>query len=164
MMKEKPKQILCICTGNICRSPMAEHLLLHALDAEGEPLKSIRVVSAGVAASEGDPVSRNSVLALKKVGLDISRHTSRQVTAELLRESDLILGMTESHRALLSYHCDPLPAPIYLMREFHDPNHPEIPDPFGMNLAAYETARDSIVESIPAIIRFLKEEFNKKNS
>jgi len=158
-MKEDSIQILCVCTGNTCRSPMAAQLLSHALAAEEEPLKSIKVVSAGVSAGHGSPVSANSVHALKKVGLDVSDHTSQPVTEELLRTSDLILCMTESHRDILKYQFDPLPAPVYLMREFHDPAQPEIPDPYGMNLHAYEVARDSIVESIPAIIRFLKEEF-----
>lgn len=138
---------------------MAAQLLAHALAAEEEPLKSIKVVSAGVSAGHGTPVSPNSVHALKKVGLNISDHTSQPVTEELVQSSDLILCMTESHRAQLTYQFDPISAPVYLMREFHDPDQREIPDPFGMNLDAYETARDSIVESIPAIIRFLKEKF-----
>ena len=63
--------IIVVCTANICRSPMAAALLQHALAAQPEPLRSFKIISAGVAARAGDHVSENSVIALKKVGLDI---------------------------------------------------------------------------------------------
>lgn len=164
-MEHQSKQILCICTANICRSPMAARLLAHALAAEDEPLKSLRVVSAGVAACKGDPASPNAVAALKKVNLSLEAHASQPVTDELLRSSLLALCMTESHRALLSYHFDPLPTPVYLMREFlPPPASPEIPDPYGMDLRSYEACRDSMVEAIPSIVRFLKDLLTSKTS
>ena len=64
--------IIAVCTGNICRSPMAEVLLAHALKAESGRLANFRVISAGVAARDGDRASANSVTAVKKVGLDLS--------------------------------------------------------------------------------------------
>jgi protein-tyrosine-phosphatase len=67
-----PGHILVVCTANICRSPMAAGLLQHALAAQPEPLRSLRVVSTGIAARTGDRVSENSVLALKKAGIDIA--------------------------------------------------------------------------------------------
>jgi protein-tyrosine phosphatase len=57
-MKTERNLILTICTGNTCRSPMAEKLLQHALAAEGEPLNQLTVASAGVAAGEGSPASK----------------------------------------------------------------------------------------------------------
>lgn len=163
-MKHSPIQILCICTANICRSPMAERLLAHALAAEEEPLRSIKVVSAGVAARKGERPSPHSVTALNKVGLDLDDHRSQPVTKELLESSFLTLCMTESHRALLAYHFENLSDRVYLMRDFlPKENAGEIPDPYGMNLAAYECARDSMVEAIPAIVRFLKKTLVDEN-
>src|SRR6476469_5492177 len=72
--------IVTVCTANICRSPMAAALLQHALAAQPEPMRSLKVVSAGVAARPGEQVSENSVLALKKVGIDISEHRSQSLT------------------------------------------------------------------------------------
>lgn len=143
---------------------MAARLLSHALAAEEEPLKSIPVVSAGVAACNGDAASSNAVTAMKKVGLSLAEHTSQPVTDELLRSSLFVLCMTESHRALLTYHFDPLPTPVYLMREFLDAEDPEIPDPYGMDLRSYEICRDSMVEAIPSIISFLKNHLTSKSS
>lgn len=161
-MAPDKSQILCICTANICRSPMAERLLAHALAAEEEPLRSLRVVSAGVAACYGDPPSANSVAALRKVGVDLNDHRSQPVTRELLDSSLAVFCMTESHRAVLYYHFDPLPTPVYLMRGFMPQTEPcEIPDPYGMDLHAYETCRDSMVEAVPSILRFLREQVNQ---
>ena len=79
--------ILTVCTANICRSPMAEALLQHALRGQPEPLKSLKVVSAGVAARQGERVSENSVIALKKVGINLSGHTSQPLTRELVDDA-----------------------------------------------------------------------------
>ena len=104
-----PGYILVVCTANICRSPMAAALLKHALAAQPEPLRSLEIISAGVGGRDGDTVSANSVTAMKKVGLDVSGHRSRAVTEELVRGAVAVLGMTESHRAMLQFAMTPVP-------------------------------------------------------
>src|SRR5687767_1297005 len=106
--------ILTVCTANICRSPMAAGLLQHALAGQPEPLRSIKVISAGVAARGGECVSENSVVALKKVGIDISHCRSVALTQELVNEASLIFCMTESHRAMIQLTFDPTPRHVFL--------------------------------------------------
>lgn len=152
-----PGHILTVCTANICRSPMAELLLQHALRAQPEPLKSIRVLSAGVAAQEGDRVSENSVLALKKVGLDLSGHRAQPLTPELVRNALAIFCMTESHRSMILLSFDPPPKNVHLFREFMAaPADHEIGDPYGGSLKHYEACRDEMVEAIPSLVSFVK--------
>lgn len=153
-----PGLIVVVCTANICRSPMAEALLRHALQGQPDPLRQWRVVSAGVAAQHGAPVSANSVAALKKVGLDLSGHRSQPLTAELANEADLILVMTESHRDMIDLLFDPPPPRVHLLREFMPAEASrEIADPYGSALADYEACRDEIVEAIPSIMAHLRQ-------
>ena len=152
-----PATIIVVCTANICRSPMGAGLLQHALAAQPEPLRSLRVVSAGVAAREGEPVSQNSVLALKKAGIDISGQVSRPLTQAMLDEAFAVLCMTESHRAMIQFQADPVPANLFLFREFMPQRgDKEIGDPYGGPLKAYESARDEMVEALPSLLAELK--------
>jgi protein-tyrosine-phosphatase len=152
-----PGHILVVCTGNICRSPMAEGLLRHALAGQPEPLKSLKVISAGVAARPGDLVSENSVVALKKAGIDISHLRAQPLTQELLDNALVVLGMTDSHRSIIKMRAKPVPQRLHLFREFlPHPADKEIGDPFGGPLKVYEAARDEMVEAVPSLVVFLK--------
>lgn len=152
-----PATIVTVCTANICRSPMAAALLQHALAAQPEPLRSIRVISAGVAAHAGEPVSANSVTAMKKVGLDIAAHRSQPLSKKILDEALMVLCMTESHRSMIQLQASPPPKQLYLFREFMPQSvDKEIADPFGGPLRIYETARDEMVEAIPSLVEFIR--------
>lgn len=151
--------IVIVCTGNICRSPMGEGLLAHALAAEDGPLSQLKVVSAGVAARGGDPASANSVTAMKKVGIDISGHQSQPLTPDLLEKATAVFVMTETHRAVIQASYEPMPRNIFLLREFMPREaDKEIADPYGGPLPLYESCRDEIVEAIPSIVAFLRKE------
>ena len=152
-----PDTIVVVCTANICRSPMAAGLLKHALAAQPEPLRSLKVVSAGVAARRGEEVSENSVIALKKVGIDIAGHVSQPVTQEMLDDALAVLCMTESHRAMLRLQAEPPPRNLFLFREFMPQRGgKEIADPFGGPIKVYEASRDEMVEAIPSLLAHLR--------
>lgn len=152
--------ITFVCTANICRSPMAEGLMRHALQAEEEPLKSLRVASAGVSAYTGEPASLNSVRALKNVGIDLGHHSSRSINKDLIEQSFSIFAMTESHRMMIESHYGQKLDNLYLMRELMPAGASiEIPDPFGQSLNVYEACRDSMVEAIPSILNWLRNNY-----
>lgn len=149
--------ILIICTANICRSPMAAGLLQHFLAGQATPLDSLRVISAGIAARRGDPISGHAVTAMAKVGINLKDHASQPLTQSLLDESLIVLCMTESHRAMIQLQFDPVPEHLYLFRQFLPPPvDPEVEDPYGGPLSVYEACRDSLVEAVPSIVNFLK--------
>lgn len=152
-----PGHILIVCTANVCRSPMAQGLLAHALSAQPEPLRSLKVISAGIAAHAGEAVSENTVVALKKVGIDVAHLRSQGLNQELLNGALAVFGMTESHRAVIQSRARPVPPHLYLFREFlPPPARNEIGDPYGGPLKLYESCRDEMVEAIPSIVEFLK--------
>lgn len=152
--------IIVVCTANICRSPMAERLLAHALAAEPAPLNDLKVASAGISAYQGDPSSQNSLLALKSVNISLDDHRSQQISQELLDRAFAVFCMTQTHRSLIEAHFHRQPPYMYLFRELMGGNASlEIPDPFGRSLSHYETCRDAMVEAIPSILEFLREHY-----
>ena len=149
--------IVIVCTANICRSPMAERLLSHALAAEKPPLNQLKVVSAGVAAAHGHSATDHSITAMKKVGIDLADHVSRPLTQDMLDQALAVFTMTETHRALIQISFDRVPEHMHLFREFMNTDgESEIPDPYGQNFNNYVSSRDSMVEAIPSILRFLR--------
>ncbi|HWY87346.1 MAG TPA: low molecular weight protein arginine phosphatase, partial [Gemmataceae bacterium] len=112
--KQLMKTVLFICTGNVCRSPMAEGLFRQAVERRAE----YRVLSAGLGALEGQPPSPYAVQAVKELGIDISGQRSRMLTPDLVQAADYIFGMTHSHidTVMMLY---PLAAEkTFLLREF----------------------------------------------
>lgn len=140
--KQLTRTILFVCTGNTCRSPMAEAIAHHLIQTGGSPATSdgvtTRVRSAGVSALAGAPATPETVHALREVGVEAPAHRSNPLTRELLQEADLIFGMTASHvGAILSI--DPTAAGrVHTL----DPDGQDIPDPIGQSQQAYiSTAR-----------------------
>jgi len=136
---------------------MAAGLVQHFLGGQNEPLRSLSVVSAGIAARRGDRASDHAVTAMKKVGIDLSRHASQPVTQALLDGALVVLCMTESHRAMIQLQFTRVPQHLYLFRQFMPPPvDPEVDDPYGGPLSVYETCRDNLVEAVPSVVNLLK--------
>ena len=135
---------------------MGAALLRHALAAEDGPLRSVTVISAGVSARGGEPATDQSVIALRKVGIDLSDHISQPLTQELVNGAMAVICMTDSHRAMVRLLADPEPRNLILFREFVKSGEREIADPYGCPLPVYEASRDEMVEAIPLLVEFLR--------
>lgn len=153
----KSQYVTFVCTGNTCRSPMAEKLFLHAIQAEKPPINQLKAISTGISAYEGDFASPNALKVLKDCGLSLNDHRSQLLTQKIIDQSLVIFCMTEIHRRIILQDFKINDSPIYLMREFmSSTSNKDIPDPFGQSLEVYKACRDNLVEAIPSIINFLK--------
>src|SRR5467141_4228895 len=134
------QHVLFVCTGNICRSPLAASLLERALKERGLEMD---VTSAGTGAWDGAPASEGAYLVGLERGLDLSGHRARLLTRELVDGSDLILTMARHHRARV----DELGGEghVFVLGEYagREGDEAEVSDPFGGDLDVY---RDTCAE------------------
>lgn len=128
--------VIFVCTGNTCRSPMAEYYL------KSKNLDGVNVISRGF--SGGDSANEKSIAVMSEVDIDISNHISKNITADEVQNADAIICMTESHRQmLLLYGGDD--SKLYVLGD-------GISDPFGCDIDTYRMCRDEIFSNIDKLI------------
>lgn len=130
------RTVLFVCTGNVCRSPMAA-CLLHARSAESGDGDSIEVTSAGTWGLDGEPASTNARLVIQRRGLTIENHIARTVNRDILDSADLILVMARHHHDSISAEFPMVRSKIHLVSELAGQEY-DITDPYGSSLEDYE--------------------------
>ena len=150
------KTILFICTGNVCRSPMAEALFRKATGGNSE----FRALSAGLGAMDGQPPTSHSVIAMRELGIDISGQRSRALTSDLVRQADYIFGMTHGHVDTIGLLYPTAADKTFLLREFDDsvpPYEKDIADPIGCSYDIYVHCREEIQHGITSLLKFMEQ-------
>ena len=128
--------IIFVCTGNTCRSPMAEGYL------KSKNIEGLTVISRGVLA-DGSPISQNSEISMGEIGINLSGHISKQISIEDINWADKIICLSNSHKEMLM--------------QFNEGDKISvlsngISDPFGLSLEIYRKCRDEIVDAIDQLI------------
>ncbi|MEE1282218.1 MAG: low molecular weight protein arginine phosphatase [Acutalibacteraceae bacterium] len=127
-------RILFVCTGNTCRSPMAEGIFKEL----AKDIPEIEIHSAGLIANNGEPVSEKAVITCKEYNADISTHKAKQLTLETLNSSDYFVCMTESHTQALINAGIPENI-IYTLN---------VSDPYGGSLELYKECCKQIYDNL----------------
>jgi protein-tyrosine-phosphatase len=144
------KKILFVCSGNTCRSPLAE-VSARQVFAEMD----ISICSAGTSAMNGSPASENSIEIARANGMDLTAHRSRMLDRELVREADLIVTMGGRHRQMVGALDPDALDYTFLLTNFSEQHHGDIPDPIGGSLELYQRTYGVIRECVESMARHL---------
>jgi protein-tyrosine phosphatase len=144
------KNILFVCTANICRSPMAQAIFDVLAEDNDLPF---RAESAGTAALDGTPIAPNAVAVLKEVGIYPALHSARRVREAMVEEAELVLAMTPQHAATLRRLGNNPARGIHVLPEYAMSVQGEgIPDPYGLTMAAYRSTLRQLYEQVGRVV------------
>ncbi len=133
--------VLFVCTGNTCRSPMAA-ALFNKIAVERN--LDVRIESAGIFAADGEGASNEAIIAMKKYDIDLLGHHAQSINTELLEKSDLILTMTAAHKMVLE---QTVPDKVYTLCEYAGIDF-DIDDPYGGDVKEYEECAEKLYEAL----------------
>jgi glycine hydroxymethyltransferase len=150
------KNVLFVCTGNICRSPIAEGFFRHLLGNR----RDIEVASAGVHAVRGQPPSLYAVQVCEEEGVDISGLRSQPLSAALIDRATHVFAMTGAHLETIHMLFPQGAEKSFLLREFEEPGTTvwrDVPDPIGLGRDVYEVCARTIKKALPSVLAFVEQ-------
>jgi glycine hydroxymethyltransferase len=150
------KSVLFVCTGNICRSPIAEGLFRALVGNR----KDIEVASAGVHAVRGQPPSEHAIAVCTEAGVNIRALRSQPLTTDLVERATHIFAMTGAHVETIQMLFPMAADKTFLLREFEEAGSTcwrDVPDPIGLGRDVYNDCAETIKNALPSVLAFVEE-------
>lgn len=150
--------ILFVCTGNTCRSAMAEAAAKGLIAQQPERYEDFHVLSAGIMCAGPSSASPQAIVTAAEHGCDLSQFTAKQITEEMVAQADYVFVMTRSHKQILDSALPQYSGNIFLLTCYAagDPSAPDIPDPFGGTVEMYQQCFAVLQENIAAVFEKIK--------
>lgn len=144
-------KIMFVCTGNICRSAMAEALLKKMAK---EKNKEIEIHSCGTTAYPGDTCTEEAIKVMEEYKINMKKHRATHIKQSKIEEMDLILCATTSHKNSVISLYPELQGKVYTIKEYAQENvqEPDIADPWGYNIQIYKQCAKEIKDNLEKII------------
>ncbi len=147
------KRIIFICTGNICRSPMAHYYMqsrIKELKKENEYL----IDSCGTYASTGEKATNNAIRAIKEYNVDLTSHRAKNIRDVDIENYDLILCLTIAHKRAVLSMFPKLKGKVYTLKEYvqTDNKYIDIDDPWGLDIDVYKDCAKDIVQNVDKLL------------
>lgn len=147
------KSVIFICTGNICRSPMAHWYMQKKIDDMNKSEEYL-ISSCGTNTYGGERATQNAIQAIAKYGVNMENHRSTNISDLDLSTYDLIICMTENHKDMVLFKYPNIKEKIFTLKEYvyNDPIYTDIDDPWGYDISVYNSCAKEIVDCVDKLI------------